>query len=152
MSARISTRALSLVAAVATLLAAMLVAVPAEAAGIGERCVSFRGAERCANWAFGVGSNNNLYARTTINVRNGDRAEVRVALLQRRTKSGWVTLARGRGSGIRGFRASSSATVGTCGDLKKGTYRSRGKVRWTSEGVRYTRWITGRAVKKDALC
>jgi hypothetical protein len=152
MSARTSTRTLSLVAALATLLTAMLVAIPAEAAGIGERCVSFRGANRCAHWASGVGSNDNLYARTTINVRNGDHAEVRVALLQRRTKSGWVTWARGGGSGVRGSYAASSATAGTCGDLKKGTYRSRGKVRWTSEGVRYTRWITGRAVKKSALC
>ena len=134
-------------------MATLLVAAPAQAA-IGENCTKFRGAKRCASWAIGGGSGDDRvpYARTSIDVRNGDHAEVKAALMQRRTDSGWVTVARSSGSGVRGHFASQSIAVARCGDLKKGTYRSRGKVSWTSEGVRYKRWITGKPVRKSQLC
>lgn len=139
----------------ALLAATLLVTSPAQAGGgIGEQCEKFRGAKRCANWYWGGGSGDELVpsATTTIAVRNGADAEVKLALMQRRTPTGWVTIARNSGSGVRGSYASAGANAGDCGDLKKGTYRSRGKVSWTSEGVRYTRWITGTPVKRGALC
>lgn len=148
-------RAVHLALALVAALLMSLVSVPAQAAdGIGENCERFRGAKRCAQWALGGGSGDDLipYARTTIYLSNGADAEVKVALLQRRTPSGWVTLARSFGSGVRSYYASDSSAAGDCGDLKKGTYRSRGKVSWTSEGVRYKRWITGTPVKKSRLC
>ncbi len=107
--------------------------MPAQAAdGLGESCERLRGAKRCAYWAIGGGSGDDRvpYATTSI----------------------WVTLDRSTGSGVRGYSAVHSANAGDCGDLEKGTYRSRGKVSWTSEGVRYKRWITGTPVKKRALC
>ena len=146
---------LHLVLALAAALGMSLVALPAKAAdGIGERCESFRGAKRCAFWSLDGGSGDDQvpYATTTVNVNNGGDAEVKTAMMQRRTQSGWVTVARSNGSGVRGYYASDSAAVARCGDLKKGTYRSRGKVSWSSEGVRYKRWITGTPVKKRALC
>lgn len=148
-------RVLRLVLALAAALVASVVALPAQAAdGIGESCTKFRGAKRCASWVIGGGSGADRvpYAATSIEVRNGADAEVKVATLQRRKDGSWVTLARSSGSGVRGSYASDSVAVARCGDLRKGTYRSRGKVSWTSEGVRYKRWITGTAVKKRALC
>jgi hypothetical protein len=88
----------------------------------------------------------------TVRVFNGDDAEVRFALLQKATEGGWATKARATGSGVRTSYAADSAAWRTCANLPRGSYRSRGKVTWTSEGVRYTRWITGPTVAKSSLC
>ncbi|MGA9749950.1 MAG: hypothetical protein WBQ50_21050, partial [Nocardioides sp.] len=129
-------------------------AARAQSATVGQSCVRFRGARRCAYWTQSTLTSQPLTAFAAVSVRvfNGDDPEVRLVLFQRLTKSGWVTKARRSGDGIRSGRADDSVGWRECADLPSGTYRSRGKVRWTSEGVRYTRWVTGTKVRRNAIC
>lgn len=153
MTARVLSRLALLVAMMATL----LVAAPAQAdtAIRGMGCTTFRGAERCA---YVLLDDQNAYKvphfGTIVEVSNGGGARVIVTKMQRRTPDGWKTLKQRRSDG-----PSSNPQVDVlfvakaqCGDLRRGVYRARGKVHWTSEGVHYTRWINGKAIRKKAMC
>lgn len=83
-----------------------------------------------------------------------DGPQVLRGSVQRKTGSGWDTVARAQGDGADASTRFDELEIfaGSCPNLDRGYYRVRATFRWTNEGVHYTRRVTSKAVTKRKFC